>query len=61
MPAGWQKQYKAFTSDILKYQRKGKNEHDDAPDGLTGLVEFVNGDVKGRRKAMVLSRRTFGL
>ncbi|HJA40815.1 MAG TPA: phage terminase large subunit [Firmicutes bacterium] len=61
MPDDWKKRFKAFYTDIVKYQRKGKNEHDDAPDGLTGLVEFVNGDVKGIRRARVLKRSLFGL
>lgn len=39
MPDGWDKLFPAFYSDITKYQRKGKNEHDDAPDTLTAIVE----------------------
>lgn len=61
MPEGWKKRFKHFHTDIVKYQRSGKNEHDDAPDGLTGLVEFTNGDVKGKKKARVLKRKLFGL
>jgi len=38
------------------YQRKGKNEHDDAPDAITGLYEFAIGEVKGRKKARVGKR-----
>ena len=60
-PEDWKKRFKDFHTDIVKYQRKGKNEHDDAPDGITGLVEFTNGDVKGVKKAKVLKRKLFGL
>lgn len=60
-PEGWEKKWPDFYKAIMKYQRKGKNEHDDAPDTLTGLVELINGDVKLRRKATVLSRRRLGL
>lgn len=61
LPENWKRRFKDFHTDIIKYQRKGKNEHDDAPDGLTGLVEFVNGDVKGVKKARILNRSVFGL
>jgi hypothetical protein len=45
----------------MKYQRKGKNTHDDAPDALTGLIEVVNGDVKLKKKTKILNRRRLGL
>ncbi|MED4377972.1 phage terminase large subunit [Schinkia azotoformans] len=61
MPEGWEKKFPEYYKDMMKYQRKGKNEHDDAPDATTGLVEVINGDVKLRRKATVLKRRLFGL
>lgn len=61
MPEGWKKKYPLFAKEIMKYQRKGKNEHDDAPDCLTGLVEFCNGEVKGRKKMKVLNKRLLGL
>lgn len=34
----WPEYYKAMTS----YQRDGKNAHDDAPDGTTGIAETIN-------------------
>ncbi len=60
-PEGWEKKWPKFHLALVKYQRKGRNAHDDAPDALTGLVELVNGDVKLRRKARVGSRRRLGL
>lgn len=50
MPEGWQNKYNEFYRDLSSYQRKGKNKHDDAPDALTGFVEMINGDVKGKKK-----------
>ena len=61
MPEGWEKKYPEFATAIKKYQRKGKNEHDDAEDALTGLVEFINGDVKGKKKMKILNKSLFGL
>ena len=61
MPEGWQKKYSEFYKAISKYQRKGKNEHDDAPDALTGLVEVVNGDIKVKKKARLMSKKELGL
>ena len=38
-PADWETRFPDFTKDIKKYQREGKNAHDDAPDCLTGVYE----------------------
>lgn len=38
-PANWRDRFPEFSKDILKYQREGKNPHDDAPDALTGVYE----------------------
>lgn len=38
-PVNWQDRFPEFAADILKYQREGKNAHDDAPDALTGVYE----------------------
>lgn len=38
-PVNWIDRFPDFARDILKYQREGKNEHDDAPDALTGVYE----------------------
>lgn len=61
MPEGWEKKYPKFYEAVMKYQRKGKNTHDDAPDVLTGLVEVINGDVKLKKKTKILNRRRLGL
>lgn len=61
MPEDWERRWPEFAKTIKKYQRKGKNDHDDGPDVLTGLVEVVNGEVKGRQKIRTGSKRRFGL
>ena len=38
-PVNWRDKWPEFARDIMKYQREGKNEHDDAPDALTGVYE----------------------
>jgi predicted phage terminase large subunit-like protein len=38
-PINWEDRFPEFARDIRKYQRTGKNEHDDAPDALTGVYE----------------------
>lgn len=38
-PVNWQDRFPDFAMAILKYQREGKNAHDDAADALTGVYE----------------------
>ena len=61
MPADWQQRWPEFAKHVKRYQRKGRNDHDDAEDALTGFVEFINGDVKGKKKARVGRKRRLGL
>ena len=61
MPNGWEKKYPKYYADMMKYQKAGKNKHDDAPDATTGFIEFVNGEVKGKKKMKVLNKSWFGL
>ena len=56
-PEDWEKRWPRYAQDMKKYQRKGKNDHDDAPDATTGLVELINGDVKGKKKAKVANKK----
>jgi predicted phage terminase large subunit-like protein len=41
MPLNWKSKYREFYKQLSAYQRKGKNEHDDAPDVLAGIYERV--------------------
>ena len=38
-PVNWVDMFPDFAHDIMRYQREGKNEHDDAADTLTGVYE----------------------
>lgn len=61
MPEDWEKRWPEFAKHIGKYQRKGKNEHDDAEDCLTGVVEMVNGEVRVRKKVRVARKSRLGV
>lgn len=39
MPVNWKDRWPEFYDAITRYQKEGKNEHDDAPDALTGVYE----------------------
>lgn len=38
-PVGWEDRWSEFARDLTKYQKEGKNAHDDAPDCITGVYE----------------------
>ncbi|MFC6324031.1 phage terminase large subunit [Companilactobacillus baiquanensis] len=40
-PQDWKERFPVFFNAIKKYQRAGKNKHDDASDALTGVAESV--------------------
>lgn len=40
-PENWARRWPLFYRDLSGYQRKGKNAHDDAPDTVTGLAEYI--------------------
>lgn len=61
MPEGWERLYPEFYKAIMKWQRKGKNAHDDAPDALTGLIEVVNGEIKVKKKVKTISKSRLGI
>lgn len=39
-PLGWERMWPEFYKSITGYMKVGKNDHDDAPDTLTGTVEW---------------------
>jgi len=41
MPDDWETKYPEFYAQVMAYQRKGKNAHDDACDVLAGIYELV--------------------
>ena len=49
-PKNWADKWPEFYKAITRYQREGKNEHDDAPDALTGIAEKLTApDYKSTR------------
>ena len=38
-PVNWEDKWPDFARAIMKYQREGKNAHDDAQDATTGVYE----------------------
>lgn len=38
-PVNWQDRWPELARDLRRYQKEGKNAHDDAPDALTGVYE----------------------
>ena len=39
VPTTWRNRWPDFAKDIIKYQRTGKNKHDDCADAITGVAE----------------------
>lgn len=39
-PKNWDKMWPDFYNAITRYMKVGNNAHDDAPDALTGTIEF---------------------
>ena len=40
-PVGYKQKFEAFYKEISRFQRQGKNAHDDAADALTGVYEVL--------------------
>ena len=49
-PSDWAERWPRFFEAMVGYMRKGKNEHDDAPDTVTGLAEYIQHGAERRRK-----------
>lgn len=41
-PANWKDRFPEYYDAMVKYQKEGKNKHDDAPDATTGIAEKIN-------------------
>lgn len=45
-PHNWKSRFPEYHEAMVKYQKEGKNKHDDAPDATTGIAEKVDiGDI----------------
>lgn len=40
-PVNWRDRWPEYHKAMNNYQREGKNTHDDAPDGTTGIAETM--------------------
>lgn len=40
-PVGWDRRFPEYYRDMVRYQRIGKNAHDDAQDATTGVYEYL--------------------
>jgi len=61
-PKGWRHKYPELYKALVKYQREGKNAHDDAPDALTGIAEVAQGKRKPQNvKKTIETFRQLGL
>lgn len=41
-PHNWKNRFPEYYEAMMKYQKEGKNKHDDAPDATTGIAEKVD-------------------
>ena len=46
MPPNWKKRYPEFFKQVMSYQRKGRNAHDDAVDVLAAIYEAITSERK---------------
>lgn len=42
-PVNWKDRFPEYYQAMSRYQKEGKNAHDDAPDATTGVAEKING------------------
>lgn len=56
-PVNWRDKWPEYYKAMVKYQREGKNKHDDAPDATTGIAEQFN----NKRKVKIGSKSKLGL
>ena len=42
-PVNWKDRWPDYYEAMNRYQKEGKNAHDDAPDATTGIAEKVGG------------------
>lgn len=42
-PEGWETMFPQYYNAMSSYRKEGRNEHDDAPDATTGIVEHFQG------------------
>ena len=53
-PEGWEHLWPDYYRDMLKYQRAGKNAHDDAQDATTGVYEYLPRKKRARYGTVII-------
>ena len=53
LPNDWHRRWPEFYRDITRFQRAGKNAHDDGPDALTGVYEYMPKKSHGTYKSVL--------
>lgn len=53
-PRDWKSRWPEFYQALVRYQREGKNLHDDAPDALTGVIEKMEERVRMKISPFIL-------
>lgn len=56
-PANWRDRWPEFHDSLIKYQREGRNAHDDSCDALTGVAEKMADGRKMTINPAILRRR----
>lgn len=54
-PEDWKERWPEYYRAMTTYKRKGKNEHDDAPDATTGFAEWM---IEGIKRKLLFGYRT---
>ena len=52
-PANWRDRWPDYYAAMTRYQREGKNKHDDAPDATTGVAEKITAPVVAARRSNI--------
>lgn len=56
-PANWRDKWPEYYNAMVKYQKEGKNKHDDAPDATTGVAEQFS----KKKKINIRSKSKLGI
>lgn len=52
-PVNWRDRWPEYHAAMTRYQREGKNKHDDAPDATTGVAEKITAPVVVARRSNI--------
>lgn len=58
VPETWRHKFPEFAKDVIRYQKEGKNAHDDCADALTGIAEKTD---TGSKSFSTINKNKLGL